>query len=77
MELMLALSDAPSDTIVAALRSGDPYLGAAAALAIAQGGHAWDLQQRAQLRAAVMHFQSSVTQPQMRALAVDARNALH
>ena len=42
MELMLALSDAPSDTVVAALRSGDEYLGAAAVLAIIQGPQRWD-----------------------------------
>jgi hypothetical protein len=70
------LSDAPSDTIVAALRSGDSYLGAAAALAILQGPHSWDAQQRGQLRAALVHFLSTTTNPQIRSLAVDAQHAL-
>jgi hypothetical protein len=76
MELMLALSDAPSDTVIAALRSGDEYLGAAAALAILQGPHAWDAQQRGQVRAAVMHLRSTAVNPQIRSLAVDAQHAL-
>jgi hypothetical protein len=76
MELMLALSDAPSDTVVAALRSGDEYLGAAAVLAIIQGPHIWDVQQRGQLRAAVMHFQTTTDNAQIRSLAVDAQRVL-
>jgi hypothetical protein len=76
MELMLALSDAPSDTVVAALRSGDEYLAAAATLAIIQGPHVWDTQQRGQLRAAVMHFQSTARNPQIRSLTVDAQRVL-
>ncbi len=76
MELMLALSDAPSDTVIAALRSGDEYLGAAAVLAILQGSPIWDTPQRGQLRTAVMHFQTTVSNPQIRTLAGDAQRAL-
>ena len=58
------------------MRSGDEYLGAAATLAIIQGPHVWDAQQRGQLRAAVMHFQSTAQNPQIRSLTVDAQRVL-
>jgi hypothetical protein len=76
MELMLSLSGAPSDTLVAALRSGDEYLAAAATLALIQGPKVWDSQQLGQLRAALMHFQAFTSNPQLRDLTRDAANAL-
>jgi hypothetical protein len=76
MELMLALTDAPSDTIIAALRSGDEHLAAAATLAIIQGPHSWDQQQRGRLRAALMYLQDTVSQPQIRSLTAEAQRAL-
>ena len=76
MELMLALSDAPSDTIVAALRSGDEYLGAAATLAVLQSSGRWDAQQSGQLRAAVLYLRANAKNPQIRQLAVDAHRRL-
>jgi hypothetical protein len=77
MELMLSLSGAPSDTLVAALRSGDEYLAAAATLAIIQGPKVWDSQQQGQLRAALMHFHTVTANAQIRALIGDAINTLH
>ncbi len=76
MELMLALSDAPSDTVVASLNSGDEYLAAAATLAIIQGGQVWTPEQRGQLRSAVIQFRSFTSNAQLRSLAQDAEQRL-
>jgi hypothetical protein len=76
MELMLALSEAPSDTLIAALRSGDEYLAAAASLAIVQSPNSWDSQQRGQLRAALVQLRMQAANPQVRTLANDAANVV-
>jgi hypothetical protein len=76
MELMLALSDAPSDTIVSSLTSGDDYLAAAATLSLIQGNRTWTSDQQAKLRAAVFRFRATTGNAQLRGLADDAGRAL-
>lgn len=76
MELMLAISDAPSDTAIAALESGDNYLASAAALAALQGRTNWPPAQRKRVGYALHRLASTTSDAQLRTLAQEAHAAM-
>lgn len=76
MELMLAISDAPSDTAIAAIDSGDNYLASAAALAALQGRANWPPEQRKRVGYALHRLASTTADAQLRSLAQEAHAAL-
>ncbi|MCA9148767.1 MAG: hypothetical protein KDA92_05690 [Planctomycetales bacterium] len=76
LELTLALTDAPAETLAAALRSHDDYLASAAILAIIQGERIRDPQQQSTLRRALAYFCQNTTKRSLRSLADDADRRL-
>jgi len=76
MELMLAISDAPCDTAIAALESGDNYLASAAAMAALQGRANWPNDQRARIGHALHRLASTTLDPDLKSLAREAHRAV-
>jgi hypothetical protein len=72
MELMLALSDAPSDTVIYAIQSHDDFLATAAVLGIMQGQPAWPQEQRRRIAAALRGLHRETKNQTLRKLAADA-----